>query len=269
MCGRYSDGAELNEIRLAFSVDQLELFREWKPTYNITPSYGPGVEQLVVVRTTENRRALRLARFWLIPPSWPKALKELPTSFNARSEEVAQKPFWRAAFAAHRCLVPATGWREFQGQPGKKQPFHFHFGHRLFAFAGLHSTWISPEGEAVDSFAIVTTEPSAAAAKIHDRMPLVLGPEHHAEWLGPGDGAAVLARARAESLSSPVEIYPSNPIGNSGRFEGPEVLEPAVVSAAIAREAAVPQRRTAPVQGELFGEAPRAPGGRGRGRGRR
>jgi putative SOS response-associated peptidase YedK len=251
MCGRYSDGAELSEIRLAFAVDQLELFRDWQPTYNITPSYGPGFEQLIVLRTDEGKRALRLARFWLIPPSWPRPLKELPTAFNARAEELTKKPFWRAAFQADRCLVPATGWREFQGQPGKKQPFHFHFGHRLFAFAALHSTFVSPEGEAVDSFAIVTTAPSPLAATIHDRMPLVLAPEHYAAWLGPGDAEGVLEAAQRASLTQALEIYPSNPVGNSGRFEGREVLERAASPTAASPGA--------PVQGELFGGATAAP----------
>ena len=246
MCGRYSDGAELSDIRLAFDVEELELFRHWKPTYNITPSYGAGFEQPIVIGTKEGKRALRLGRFWLIPPKWPKPLKELPTAFNARAEELAKKPFWREAFATRRCLVPATGWREFRGERGKKQPFHFHLAHRLFGFAGLFSTWLSPEGEAVDSFAIVTTEPSTLAATIHDRMPLVLAPEYHAAWLGAGDASATLEAARAASLSLPLEVYPSDPIGNSGRFEGPEVLRPF----------ANPEPPK-PVQGELFAEPAR------------
>jgi putative SOS response-associated peptidase YedK len=142
-------------------------------------------------------------------------------------------------------LVPATGWREFKGHAGNKQPFHFHLGHQLFSFAGLHSTWISPDGEAVDSFAIVTTEPSAVAAPIHDRMPLVLTREHQAAWLETDDPASVLALARAASLRLPLEVYASDPIGNSGRYEGPRVLDPIVAFA-----------KPDPVQGELFGAAP-------------
>ena len=86
--------------------------------FNIAPSHGPGFEQLIVVQK-EDRRVLRLARWWMIPGFWTKPLRELPTSFNARAEDVADKPFFRAAFASHRCLVPATGWREFKPE-GKK-----------------------------------------------------------------------------------------------------------------------------------------------------
>lgn len=241
MCGRYTDNAELSDIRLAFDVDQLELFRDWQPAFNITPSYGPGVEQPFVIRTADGVRRLRLGRFWLIPPSWKQPLKELPTSFNARAEELAKKPFWREAFQTRRCLVPATGWREFRGQAGKKQPYHFHFAQRLFAFAGLYSSWVSPDGEAVDSFAIVTTEPSEAASAIHDRMPLALMGAEQRAWLETDDPARTLGHARVLSLSLPLEIYPSDPIGNNGRYEGPRVIERITLEA-----------KAEPVQGELF-----------------
>ncbi|HEV8550009.1 MAG TPA: SOS response-associated peptidase family protein, partial [Polyangiaceae bacterium] len=95
MCGRYTNEAELSDIRLAFDVATLELFRDWKPTYNITPGYGPGFEQLFVVGTREGQRALRLGRFWLLPPGYAGPRKGMPTTFNARSEELAQKPLWK------------------------------------------------------------------------------------------------------------------------------------------------------------------------------
>jgi putative SOS response-associated peptidase YedK len=245
MCGRYSDAAELSDIRLTFEVKQVELFREWKPTYNITPSYGPGFEQLMVVATPEGERALKLGRFWLIPPSWRKPLNELPTSFNARAEELGRKPLWRAAFRSARCLIPATGWREFTGKSGHKQPHHFHFGHSLFAFAGLASRWTSPEGEVVDSFAIITTSAAPPALAIHDRMPLVLPKEDYAGWLdAKADPEPILAHAIELSRALPLDVYASDPIANSGRYEGPRAVEP-MMSLSDAHE-------ILPVQGSLF-----------------
>ena len=252
MCGRYTNDAELSDIRLAFDVEALELFRDWKPTYNITPSAGPGFEQLFVVQTREGKRALRLGRFWMLPQGLSKPLKGV-TTFNARAEELAKKPLWRDALAARRCLVPATGWREFRAEGGKKQPYHFHLGRRLFAFAGLYSTSVDEHGEAVDSFAIVTTAPSDVAAPFHDRMPLVVEPELYGAWLGTGDDPSrVLEMARAKSLGLPLEVYASDPIANSGRYEGPRALD------AVAREP-LPTgplggtKKPDPVQGELFG----------------
>lgn len=217
----------MSEIKLELKVEQLEIFREFRPVYNIAPAYGPGYEQLFVVETREGQRALRLGRWWMIPHYWSKPLKTLPAAFNARAEDLLKKPFWRDAFQRHRCLVPATGWREFRPERGKKQPYQFRLEQRVFAFAGLWSRWTSPDGELVESFAIVTTAPSTKAAEYHDRMPLVLPPELYEGWLDrEGDGSAVLGEACARSLHLPLEVYPSNPIGNSSRFEGPEVVQP-------------------------------------------
>lgn len=217
----------MSEIKLELEVEQLEMFREFQPVYNIAPSYGSGYEQLFVVKTREGKRALRLGRWWMIPHYWSKPLKSLPAAFNARAEDLPNKPFWRDAFQRHRCLVPATGWREFRPERGKKQPYQFRLERRLFAFAGLWSRWTSPDGELVESFAIVTTAPSAKAAQYHDRMPLVLAPELYDGWLDrAADGAAILSEACARSLQLPLEVYATNPVGNNSRFEGPEVVEP-------------------------------------------
>jgi putative SOS response-associated peptidase YedK len=226
MCGRFSQEAQMSEIKLELKVEQLEIFREFQPLYNIAPSYGPGYEQLFVLQTREGQRALRLGRWWMIPHYWSKPLKALPAAFNARAEDLVKKPYWRDAFQRHRCLVPATGWREFRPERGKKQPYQFRLEQRVFAFAGLWSRWASPDGELVDSFAIVTTVPSAQAAQYHHRMPLVLPPELYAGWLARGtDGSSILSEACARSLQLPLEVYPSNPVGNNSRFEGPEVVE--------------------------------------------
>ena len=217
----------MSEIKLELKVEQLELFREFRTAYNIAPSYGPGSEQLFVVQTRDGRRAARLGRWWMIPHFWSKPLKALPAAFNARAEDLRQKPFWRQAFRDYRCLVPATGWREFKAEgPAKaKQPYQFRLERRLFAFAGLWSRWTSPDGELIDSFAVVTTEPNAQAAEYHDRMPLVLGPELYDRWLdSQADAEQLLLEARARSTDLALDVYPTDPRGNNVRFEGPEVV---------------------------------------------
>jgi putative SOS response-associated peptidase YedK len=226
MCGRFSQEAELSEIKIQLKVEQLEIFREFRPLYNISPSHGPGYEQAFVLQTREGKRALRLGRWWMIPHFWSKPLKALPAAFNVRAEEATQKAFWRDAFQRHRCLVPATAWREFKPVGKKKQPYLFRLPSGLFAFAGVWSRWTSPDGEVVDSFAVMTTAPNAAAAPYHNRMPLVIPTELHERWLDrAGDGSDVLAEARAAAEHLPLEIHPSNPVGNSSRFEGPEAVE--------------------------------------------
>ncbi len=243
MCGRYSNHAEFSEIKLTFRAEPFERLFAWKPTYNINPSYGPGFEQLFVVASRAGRQ-VRAGRWWMIPWFWKKPLKSLPTSFNARLEDIQTKPFWRESFRSKRCIVPSTGWREFKGERGKKQPYHFRLPSGLFGFAGLWSTWTSADGEVVDSFAIITSKPNDAASKIHDRMPLVLPADSYDAWLDLGTAPlSVLEAAQAANDSLALDIYPSDPIGNNGRFEGPQVIarvEPAPVE-------------TEPVQQELFG----------------
>jgi putative SOS response-associated peptidase YedK len=249
MCGRFSQEAELSEIKLELNVERLELFREFRPLYNIAPSYGPGVEQAFVVQTRDAKRALRLGRWWMIPHFWAKPLKSLPSAFNARAEDLEQKPFWRQAFQQHRCLVPATGWREFKAEGKRKQPYQFRLERHVFAFAGLWSRWTSPDGEVVDSFAVVTTLPNATAAQYHDRMPLVVPPELYARWLDPqADAAQVLAEAQARSAELTLDVYPTDPRGNNVRFEGPEVV------------ARLPAPAPESAQGSLFDASPAAPG---------
>jgi putative SOS response-associated peptidase YedK len=225
MCGRFSQEAELSEIKLELVVEQLELLRELTPLYNIAPSRGPGFEQAFVMQDRDRQRVLRHGRWWMIPQFWSKPLKTLPAAFNARAEDLEQKPFWRRAFHESRCLVPATGWREFKLEGKRKQPYQFRLPERVFAFAGLWSRWTSPDGEVVDSFAVMTVPPSAAAAPYHHRMPLVIARELYATWLDPqADPASVLSEARARSAALPLDVYPSNPRGNDVRFEGPEVV---------------------------------------------
>jgi putative SOS response-associated peptidase YedK len=242
MCGRYSlASGEFSEIQLEFQVEvgpvgsavvagpgagpALEA-AAIEPRYNIAPTWSPGHEPPIVLENTSGKRELALARWWLIPASWKRPLKMLPTSFNARAEELASKRFWSKSFDARRCLVPATGWREFTGPAGQRQPHHFHYGERLFAFAGIWDEWISPQGDAVRSFAIITVPANDAVASVHDRMPLFVSPQDYAGWLDPSTpGAEALDGVRA-AVAPELSSYEADPSGNDVRKEGPAVIAP-------------------------------------------
>jgi putative SOS response-associated peptidase YedK len=230
VCSRYSNVAGFSDIKLAFATAAEVLLHEYHPTFNIAPSRGPGHEPLFVTADRGGQRTLRQGRFGLIPNFWTGPLARLPSTFNARSEELERKPFWRQAFRDRRCLVPASGWREFRAESGKKQPWHFTptaelVAAELFAFAGLWDRWTSEQGEVVDSFTILTTEPSTAAAPFHDRMPLVLPVAEHSPWLSAdADAPDVLTRARVACFDLPLVIRATDPIANDARFEGPETL---------------------------------------------
>jgi putative SOS response-associated peptidase YedK len=224
MCGRYSLApGEFSEIQLEFQVEGAFAI---EPRYNIAPSWAPGHEPPIVLENTSGERELALARWWLIPASWKRPLKMLPTAFNARAEELASKRFWSKSFDTRRCLVPATGWREFTGPSGKRQPHHFHYGERPFAFAGIWDEWLSPEGGAVRSFAIITVPANDAVTAVHDRMPLYVEPDLYPAWLDPSTpGARALEWVRGASTPE-LSHYEADPVGNDVRQEGPRVIAP-------------------------------------------
>jgi putative SOS response-associated peptidase YedK len=241
VCGRYSLAIDdFSELRVGVN---LELFSEhWTRRYNIAPSHAPGHEVPFIRAGAEGRGEIRLGRWWLVPFWWNRPLSRLPTSFNARSEDVETKPLFREPFARRRCLVPTTGWREFQGPAGHKRAFHFHRS-KPFVFAGLWDRFRTAEGEPVDSFAILTAETSTKVRPIHDRMPLPLPVELHAAWLfDDGQKRAVLDEAilrREEQL----ELFEVSNYGNSVHSEGPECLA------------------RVPTQGDLFSQLPRSEDG--------
>src|SRR5690606_20008520 len=121
-----------------------------------------------------------------------KPLKDLPTSFNARSETAGDKPFFRGA---KRCLVPTTGWREFPGTAGKKKAFSFELRKEqaerpeFFAFGGLYSEWHDPtRDESVYTFSLLTPAPSGTVPPHHHRMPLLVPQSSYREWLDQDAG---------------------------------------------------------------------------------
>lgn len=178
MCGRFSLVAAIEELAEAFSASEPPPDPEAR--FNIAPSQG-----LLAVVTDSERRFVRLR--WGLIPSWAKEPSIGARLINARAETVAEKPSFRAAFKARRCLIPATGFYEWQRrEAGKKQPYYMRLQNtRPFALAGLWERWTSPEGEVIDSCTILTTSANTLLEPIHDRMPVILEPRDYELWLDP------------------------------------------------------------------------------------
>jgi putative SOS response-associated peptidase YedK len=217
MCSRYFLDADGNIIAYTFTVPVHDRIRK---RFNIAPT-----QQAPVVRVgAGGEREIAMLR-WGLVPSWAKDLKVGTKMINARSEGVEAKPSFRAAVKQRRCVVPATGFYEWHGEAGRKQPYAITLPEaRLFGFAGLWERWAPAEGEPVETFTIVTTEANESIARIHDRMPVILPMDAVQTWLtAPPEEACKLLKPYAGA----VELRAVGRHVSNVRNEGPECLDPA------------------------------------------
>jgi putative SOS response-associated peptidase YedK len=164
-------------MRLTTSPDAIA---ELRASYNVAPSQ---ISPIVRQDAAGNREAA-LAR-WGLVPFWADDPAIGNRLINARSEDAAVKPAFRAAAVSRRCLVPADGFYEWQVVEGstRKQPWFLRVRDaELFAFAGLWERW-SREGTVLETFTILTGKPNDLVAPIHDRMPVIVRPESYDTWL--------------------------------------------------------------------------------------
>jgi putative SOS response-associated peptidase YedK len=178
---------------------------------------------------------------WGLIPAFVKDPKTISLLFNARGETVNERPAFRNAMKRRRCLIPANGFYEWKRDGASNRPY---FVQRKdggpLAFAGLWETWIGPNGEELDTAAIVTTDASPLIRPIHHRMPVILPPEAFDMWL---DTARVDERM-AQALIVPaqddtLEVYQVSPAVNRAIHDGPEL---------IARYTAPPAVEAAPAE---------------------
>ncbi len=217
MCGRYSLEARPDEIAEAFDLAETFAF---EARYNIAPTQSVPV---VRVDQESGRRRVATIRWGLTShPGNPRPL------INARSETVDSKPSFRKSFRSRRCLVPATGFFEWQKLGGAKQPFFIQRADRgLFAFAGIWDEALLADGSPVEAFVILTTEPNRIMSPIHDRMPVILAPDAWSTWLEsdtPEHYSALLVPAPDEVLTA---IPVSNRV-NSPANDDAACIEPLV-----------------------------------------
>ena len=218
MCSRYFLDADGNVIAFTFAVTA---HAELRKRFNIAPT-----QQAPIVRATkEGGRELAMAR-WGLVPYWAKDLSVGTKMINARSEGVEAKPAFKAAVEKRRCIVPATGFFEWKGVARMKQPYAITLPDRhVFGFAGLWERWKPAEaGDAVETFAIVTTDANAVVAEIHDRMPVILPKEAEEAWL---HGEAGEARKLLMPYAGPVNLRAVSRHVSNVNNEGPECLDDA------------------------------------------
>jgi len=220
MCSRYFLDADGNVIAYTFSVPLNEHIRK---RFNIAPTQ----EAPVIRAAASGAREVALLR-WGLVPAWAKDLKVGTTMINARSEGVEDKPSFRAAVKQRRCVVPASGFFEWQGEAGRKQPYAITVPDQpLFAFAGLWETWKPRGGEPVETFTIMTTEANEQVARIHDRMPVILPMDAIDTWL---TGPLEQARALLKPYEPPVALRAVSRVVSNVNNDVPQCLDDAEAS---------------------------------------
>ena len=204
MCGRYVIISTPEAVRALFGYGEQPNF---PPRYNVAPT-----QPIPIVRLHDGKRSFALMR-WGLLPSWVKDPKTFPLLINARGESVLDKPAFRNAMRRRRCLIPTDGFYEWQPGPPKR-PYFVRAKRGAdgtappLAFAGLYETWTGPNGEEVDTAAIITTTANRTLAAIHERMPVFVQPEAFDLWLDcanvEAEVAAALIAPAGEAL---LEVY--------------------------------------------------------------
>ncbi|MEK6255696.1 MAG: SOS response-associated peptidase [Chloroflexota bacterium] len=222
MCGRYTLTAVPEDLRAIF--DGVEIPDEFVPRFNIAPS------QPVAVISNQNPDKLDFF-VWGLIPSWAKDPKIGNRMINARGETLAEKPSFRAAYKRRRCLIPADGFYEWVSRPGekKKTPHYIQLKSKQpFAMAGLWEYWQSPDGSEIYSCTIITTEPNAMLAKLHNRMPVILPPDAYPLWLSESEQSRdILDPLLVPYPETEMQHYPVSTLVNSPANEVPAVINAA------------------------------------------
>ena len=219
MCGRFAFYSPRQAVLDTFGVD---------PGADPVESYNraPSQKSLSVRLTSEGVREATWLQ-WGLVPSWAKQPDIGNRMINARSETVAEKPSFRAAFRRRHCIVLADGFYEWQQLDGRRQPwFITTAGAGPFGFAGLWEHWDKAE-KPLETFTILTTDACPALKDIHHRMPVVIAGEHASDWLDserdPSEALnSVLERARKAAF----ECWPVSTRVNNPRHQGPDLVQP-------------------------------------------
>ncbi len=227
MCGRFTltkprslHAAEAFAELLASSPEARAVLEQLEPRFNIAPS-----QDVLVLPNTDDGLP-QLLRWGLIP-SWAKDEKIGYRTINARAESVASKPAFRQALVERRCLIPADGFYEWQGKG--KQPFYVRRRDgEPFALAGLWEVWRPDGRDPVSSCTIITTQPNALLAPIHQRMPVLLPPKYFAAWLDPAPRADrdQLVRLLVPHPPDELEAFRVGRLVNAAAEDRPECILP-------------------------------------------
>lgn len=224
MCGRYviEGTTELSE-RFQLRLIPGDLFPDFA-TYNAAPS-----QLLPVIVEDASGERVALPMQWGLVPRWRRSDGKAGVApINARAETLDEKPMFRGLVKAKRCIVPASGFYEWQRVDGRKQPYYLTSDDgELWGLAGLYDLTHDESNDAAGSFTIITTGANPLVAPLHERMPAILRRDDEEEWISRD----VNDPLQVERLLRPypeeaMRVYRVSPRVNNTRNNTPELIVP-------------------------------------------
>lgn len=225
MCGRYTlTVTDSNVVAQQFNLELAPA--ELSPRYNIAPSQTVAT----VLQNAAGNNELAWMRWGLIP-SWAKEPSIGNKMINARAETLQEKPSFRSAYKARRCLVIADGFYEWFQESGVKgkTPYYIRLKDAaVFGLAGLWEQWKDPDtGEFIKSCTIITGEPNELIKPLHHRMAVILPQNRYDEWLDPKmhdtkQLQTLLQPYPAEEMTA----FPVSTRVNNARYDAPDLIDP-------------------------------------------
>lgn len=218
MCGRYALNENARELADHFHLVSVP---ELVPRFNIPP----GV-QVLVIRHSVNGPIGEMM-LWGLAPAWTRSAAQsraYPKPINARAESIQERPMFRSAFRARRCILPASGFYEWhRPEAGPKQAYYFHPANDpVFAMAGLFEPG---DGDSPASCCILTTAANEVMAPVHDRMPVLLELKDVQAWLDPTTSRERLLPLLAPAPSDEMFAHPVSARVNAARNDDSSLIE--------------------------------------------
>lgn len=226
MCGRYTLSTPSDLLADLMEVQETP---ELSQRFNIAPT-----QEAPILRLADEasfHREIELLK-WGLVPFWAKDPTIGNRMINARAETVAEKPSFRNSFKKRRCIVLADGFYEWQKTAGSKQPYFFRLqSQQPFGMAGLWDSWEKGDGEPLETFTILTTQPNELVATAHHRMPVILSRRDIQLWLDPAaDSGSAFGTFWDPYPAAEMEGFPVSTYVNSPANDTPRCIEPLKLS---------------------------------------
>lgn len=216
MCGRYTTNLP-PEVFEALEITNKEF--ELHASYNVAPGQSMPV---VVAHSPKQFETMK----WGLIPFWAKDPKIAYSTINARCEDISSKPAFRAPLKNRRCLIPASGFYEWEKLDAKhKQPYYFRLKSReWFCFAGLYDVWKDASGYEVKSYTIITTAANSVVERVHGRMPVILKASDYDTWADNSSYSPELLELLKPYPAHDMVAYPISAAVNSPRNNRPDLI---------------------------------------------